>query len=295
MFNPQLLPSGSVFALNSVANQTATLILPWCLALRLLYLTGIMTRTVLMVTCLAGSLWLCASARAIVPDSGDNPYAAIVERNVFGLKPPTAAVDPASVKPPPPNITLTGLTTILGKKRALMKVLLPSAKPGQPPAETSLMLAEGQRDGEIEVLGVDIKGGMASVDDYGTITNLTFDKNGVKGGPAPPSNQPGVVGAVPAPQPAPGPFGGRAIPTRALRVPTPAAPSSANAGNPSASPTAATASAAPAGGFSQASAPPPQVAQVSAEQQIITMELVREQNKNNPDFPPFPPTPLTPG
>ena len=187
-----------------------------------------MTRTVKMLTCLAGSILLCASSRAIVAESGDNPYSGIVERNLFGLKPPAAPVDPASIKPPPPRITLTGITTILGKKRALMKVLLPGVKPGQPPTEQSLMLAEGQRDGEIELLGVDMKEGMARVDDYGTITNLTFEKDGVKA-PAV-STQPGIVGAAPPPVAA-NPFAGRNIPTRALRVPTQGATGTGNSGN----------------------------------------------------------------
>ena len=187
-----------------------------------------MTRTVKLLTSLAGGLMLCASVGAVVADSGDNPYAGIVERTLFGLKPPAAPVDPASIKPPPPKITLTGITTILGKKRALMKVVLPGVKPGQPPTEASLMLAEGQRDGEIEVLGVDMKEGMVRVDDYGTVTNLTFEKDGVKaGGPGP--TQPGIVGAAPWPQPEVNPYAARGVPPRTLRTPTQSATGTGNA------------------------------------------------------------------
>jgi len=87
-------------------------------------------------------------------------------------------------------------------------------------------LAEGMRDGNIEVLAFDEKAGMVKVDDFGTITNLTFDKDGVKLTSSPPANSAPAPGAVPPP---PGsPFGSiRTLPQRTLRLPgsvTPSAP-----------------------------------------------------------------------
>jgi len=74
----------------------------------------------------------CAiTARAIVNDTG-NPYHPIVERNVFGLKdPPPKVEDSGPPKPPPANITLTGITDVLGRKLALVEWVEPVV-PGQP-------------------------------------------------------------------------------------------------------------------------------------------------------------------
>src|SRR5882672_6816749 len=95
--------------------------------------------------CVLCVLLLCAGGSATGADSA-NPYQGIVDRNVFGLKPPPAPPRPEDNKPPLPPIILTGITTILGNKRALMNMQMP----GKPPQ--SFILTEGQRDGDIEVL-----------------------------------------------------------------------------------------------------------------------------------------------
>jgi len=150
------------------------------------------------VICILSTIILCAEARAITDDSA-NPYNGIVERNVFGLKPPT---------PPPPvdtkktdlsPITLTGVTTILSSKRALFNLQTPG-KPVQ-----SFILAEGQRDGDIEVLEIDEKGpggGSVKIKQSGTIQTLTFDKNGVKLPASVAVAAPNPLGSAPNPQPA---------------------------------------------------------------------------------------------
>jgi hypothetical protein len=83
---------------------------------------------------------------------------------------------------------LTGITTILGNKRALLKVQFPS-KPPQPAKEQSCILSEGQRDGAIKVLQINEKTAIVKVDNSGTVMEITFEKPG----PAPPSK--------PGPQP----------------------------------------------------------------------------------------------
>src|SRR5205823_4883306 len=60
-----------------------------------------------------------------------------------------------------PRITLTGITTILGNKRALMTVQLPG-KPTQ-----SFALAEGERSGGIEVLEINEKIGSVRINRLG--------------------------------------------------------------------------------------------------------------------------------
>jgi hypothetical protein len=212
-------------------------------------------------------------------------YDSIVARNVFALKPPPQAPDPELNKPPPPKITPTGITTILGNKRALFKVQMP-ARPPEPAKEQAFILTEGQREGQIEVLEIDEKAGSIKFNNFGTIVTLTLDKDGAKlpNTPAPAVPPPGVpatAGYVPAPAGGSQPGGGSAIttiggagaglksiPTRTLRLPSTAA------------------------GQTQATGPAPAL---SHEEQIILMELEREQHKNDPKYPPPPPTPITPG
>ena len=146
-------------------------------------------------------LAFCTITYAARSDSEGSPYAGIVARNVFNLKPPPPPPDPEANKPPPPKIFLTGITTILGNKRALMK-LTPPAKPGEQVKEQSFVLGEGQREGELEVLEIDAKAGTVKVNEYGSIMLLDFENNGIKAAPAP--------GGPPAPGTPPGArgFGG---------------------------------------------------------------------------------------
>src|SRR5262245_40756768 len=135
------------------------------------------------------SIALCATASAIVNESA-NPYQGIVDRNVFGLKPPPPISDSKTppVKDPPP-ITLTGMTTILSTKRVLLNVQSPG-KPVQ-----SFILAEGQREGDIEVLEIDERAGSTKINYAGTTVPLSFEKNGPKlTASAPPTAVPGTPG-----------------------------------------------------------------------------------------------------
>ncbi len=119
-----------------------------------------------------GNLLICLSAGAVTPD---HKYEGIAKRNVFQLKP----VPPSSeVKPPPvpvPKITLNGTTTVSGRKLALMTAELP-ARPGNPARIQSLVLTEGQRDGEIEVLDIDTTAGIVHATASGMALRLDFQK-----------------------------------------------------------------------------------------------------------------------
>ena len=153
--------------------------------------------------------------------SGTSPYQAIVERNVFGLKAPPPPPNPEDTKPPPPKILLQGITTILGNKRALFKMQVPP-KPGEQPQ--SFILAEGQRDGDIEVVEIDDKAGKVKLKYFSTIVDLDFENNGVKTASAPaPGGVPKPGGFVPTvpPNPFAPAAGAGAVPTpRPLRMPT---------------------------------------------------------------------------
>jgi len=181
-----------------------------------------------MLICLIGGLALRIAANEVTAESSNNPYESIVDRNVFALKPPPPPPDPEATKPPPVKITLTGITTILGK-RALLKSPAPPGKPGEPAKpELSYILAPGQREGDIEVIDIDEVGGNVKLRNAGVEVTLNIDKDGPKLAPsaAPVPGVPGVPGAVhPMPggrgivPPAPPGNPGFTMPTRTLRLP----------------------------------------------------------------------------
>ena len=229
-----------------------------------------------LLALLVGGLALSAAETASTVAAPGNPYLGIVERNAFGLKPPPPVVEPEVVKPPPPKITLTGITTILGNKRALLR-FTPPAKPGEPPKEQGYTLAEGQREGDLEVLEIDEKAGTVKVSNYGTIATLDFENNGIKnpGGGAPPGPvaPPGVPPGMRPGMPLPGAMGGAMpMPARPLRVPgTPGA-----AYTPQQSPGAGLPLANPAVNPSVAAQP---VGFGSAEESVLLLELNRIKNQ----------------
>jgi len=132
-----------------------------------------------LIYCFLGGLLLIPGARAMVPDVSSSPYRDITDRNIFGLKPPPPPPRPEDVKQPPPEIKLTGITSILGMKQALLKTQIP-AKPPQPAREESYILTEGQSEGDIEVIAIDEKAGTVKVNNHGTPQTLDFASNGIK-------------------------------------------------------------------------------------------------------------------
>jgi hypothetical protein len=180
-----------------------------------------------------GSLLLCSAAPAGAGDSA-NPYQQIVTRNVFGLKPsPASAKSGPEENNPPPKITLTGVTDILGKPQALFSVTL-AAKPGEQPKSRSFVMGVGEREDGIEVLAIDVRtdGGTVEFDNQGTLQTLSMDKNAPK---LTASGVPAVTPAAPrpvgyAPPPTPGgtvvvPVSGmKSVPTRSIRLRPTASP-----------------------------------------------------------------------
>jgi hypothetical protein len=245
-----------------------------------------------------GSLVFAGTAVALPPD---NPYQAIVERNVFGLgsppPPPTTAPPPA----PPVNITFTGITNFRGERRAWF--LVPGADGKQLPVSLSL----GERDGILELVDISEEHGEVTVLNSGKETRLNFKDHGNKavgmpvvaaaGTPGAPRplpggqvNPAGMPAGVPTPgrpmaptsygTPAPLPTGQpmsaettglRAMPTRTLRLP-------GAQGNPQPATT-------------------PQPPAIDPAEQLILMEADRAINApkyNSGMLPPLPPTPETP-
>jgi hypothetical protein len=139
-------------------------------------------RASLALLCLAGFAFdsFAAAGKTAV---SDNPYKLIFRRNLFGLHPP---LNPAVTPPAAPlsTIVLTGISTILGDKRAFLEIT-PPAKAAQPPKQMSCILKEGQREGQVEVIQIDPKSEFVKVSNSGTLMTLTFEKNGRKTTPPP--------------------------------------------------------------------------------------------------------------
>jgi hypothetical protein len=101
--------------------------------------------------CLLNCVVLTANVPAAAAGAA-TPYGQIAAANVFRLKPPPPRLDQKEPEtPPPPVITLQGITTFPCGRQVLFKVTTP-AKPPEPAREVSFVLGEGQREGEIEVL-----------------------------------------------------------------------------------------------------------------------------------------------
>ena len=277
-----------------------------------------------MLVCVMGGLAVYTTATAVPVDtseSSDNPYQSIVDRNVFSLKPPAPPADPSEVnKPTVVKITLTGMTTILGNKRVLMKTAPLPGKPGEGPrSEQSYILTEGQREGDIEVIEIDEKGGSVKVNNAGTIQTLTFEKDGAKlPATVAPASAPGVPGApaipgLPVSHPGgivpPGPGNPSfQMPTRVPRLPVAGGQGvtsmAANGGGYGSAPSYGAPGYLPGNTVSPllpgntipgSTTTSPSVnggSQVSAEEQAILIEAARQ--AGGPSAALLPPTPLSP-
>lgn len=121
-------------------------------------------------------LWALLSVGWAAADTGANPYASIVARNIFNLRePPPPATNLPPPPPPPapmPTVKLKGITSILSTKRAILEITDP-AKKGSP---ESRILEEGDRLDSVEVLTIDPVQDFVKVRIGDTVTNLTFEK-----------------------------------------------------------------------------------------------------------------------
>jgi hypothetical protein len=163
-----------------------------------------MKRTGKMLTGLAIGLSLVAVANGMVNDANKGSYEGIAQRNVFNLHGPSPGRMPEPITPPPIQIRLTGITTIFGDKRALFMVQ-PPVVAGQPAGkEESCILAEGQRQGTLEVLAIDEKAGTVRVSSEGKVSVIAFPTPKLPNAPttAPMPAGTRVMPTVPPPMPA---------------------------------------------------------------------------------------------
>jgi hypothetical protein len=149
--------------------------------------------------------WVAAAA-----DPRANPYGQIVDRNVFGLKPPPPpqVEAPKEEVKPPPNVKLTGISN-LAQKRAFIEVSEQAPKAGQPPGTVNRpILSEGEAAFGVEVLAIDVEKNIVKIRNAGIESELTFEVVKSPGGataatgtPQPGVHQPnyGAPGAVTQP------------------------------------------------------------------------------------------------
>ncbi len=237
--------------------------------------------------CLLGGTLFAATAGTAFAVTRGNPYETIVEHNVFKLRPPAPPVKPQE-EAPPSDITLTGITTIFGDKRALLKVKVP-ARPPHPPKEEYYTLSEGQRDGGIELLSIDVAAGTARVNNHGKIESLIITdapKLSSATFHPPTPNQPQVVRGPGGPHIA---AGGNNIPGAG----GPLGVVESGNGNQNSPGANAGANAMPTRDVRTAQTAP----NINPAQQMLLMEANREataQQVLRGDLPPLPPTDATP-
>jgi hypothetical protein len=143
-------------------------------------------------------LLAACAAWAVTPGASLSSYEEIPKHNAFNLhSPPQQEVSTA--QQPLPKLLLTGITTILGNKLALLKAL-PANKPGEQGKEQSFTLTEGQRDGYLQVLEIDEHAGRVKVSNSGTVMTLTFEHDSPKPPTVPPSTASALTsGRFPSP------------------------------------------------------------------------------------------------
>ena len=148
--------------------------------------------------CLAGGLVLSPGLRAAGTLPLDNPYVAIVSRNIFDIhEPPKVDPNKEKIAAQLPKITVNGIISSYGHTQAMYKVAMP-ARPGVGPKEQFYTLGEGEAQDEVEVLKIDGSAGMVTFNNHGTEQELPLANATASTGPAPAAAAP-AQGAGPRP------------------------------------------------------------------------------------------------
>ena len=137
----------------------------------------------------------------------ENPYQVIIDRNPFNLRPippppppPTETNAPAE---PPPEVKLTGITTLLGTPKVFLQLEdKKTKKPSFPPP-----MAAGDSEDGITIVSIDTENLKVRIKNGDAETTLDFKNNGVKPGGAAVASvagipPPGVMPLKPAVPPA---------------------------------------------------------------------------------------------
>ena len=138
---------------------------------------------------------------ATLAHARSNPYQVIVERNPFGLKPvpPPVTETNQTVATPPVKVVLTGVTSMFGPNSKRVFLEMTEQQPAGKPAATPIraMLGEGDREGDIEVVSIDIDRSVVRIRNSGAESELTFEV--AKPAPSTPAGQAAASAASAAP------------------------------------------------------------------------------------------------
>ena len=225
-----------------------------------------------------------AAVQTVSAITADNPYtSAITNRNLFSLKSAAEMAPPVTPLPPPniPLVKLTGLTTLMGGKRCILRIPVPAR--GQVPAkEVSLFKAEQDSMEEgIQVLEIDLAAARVKINNNGTEQTLDLAKDSPKPAasvaPVPGLALPKpLAGVAPIPQP----------PAAASMQRTPRLGAGPAYADPASNPANTASGGAANAGFPQRQA-------LSLEDQEVMIEANRLQTQHLVDqgeLPPLPPT-----
>ena len=126
-------------------------------------------RLVVIATVLIPVLGIIANLQA---DEGQNPYASIAKRNVFGLvSPPLAETVQVRDAVPVPEIKVCGFVSLFEHPLVLFKVAgIP--EPGKIVTETSHMLEAGQEEEEVKLLQIQDRGNKFVFDNHGIVQTV---------------------------------------------------------------------------------------------------------------------------
>ena len=113
------------------------------------------------LTCLSFACLVGATTPAALAAPTANPYALIGQKNSFRLQPMVQVTIEAPRRSA--KIGLQGLTTALGRRQALLKLILPGNV-----AEASVILGEGEQAGCVEVRQINESTGVVTVLNCGT-------------------------------------------------------------------------------------------------------------------------------
>ncbi len=153
------------------------------------------------LTVLFGAIVVAGFSLGAFADVKENPYQVIIDRNPFNLRPipppPTVVVVETNAPPlPPPEIKLTGISTLSGAPKVFLQVEDKQTKKASFPPP----LAVGDNHFEISIVSIDVENNTVRIRNGDAETTLDFDKNGVKAAAiaATPVPNPGVIPFNPA-------------------------------------------------------------------------------------------------
>src|SRR5947207_2861133 len=114
-----------------------------------------------------GGLLAGSAVQVAFADAKPNPYQAIIERNPFGLKPAPKAAEtpPPAAVIPLGKVVLTGITSLGASPRALLEITDQEA--GKTATTRRPILHEGEKDGAVEVLSIDVERSIVKIRNAG--------------------------------------------------------------------------------------------------------------------------------